>query len=230
MLKNKREEDVQRKVDSMRRRHIKGSVEYVNDHKLVCNEPLKNKGKWSEIFGNTNPIYIEIGMGKGDFIIENARTYPDINFIGIEKYSSVILSAVKKLEREEPIENLMLMRFDAMAITDVFAENEIDRVYLNFSDPWPKERYAKRRLTSDRFLPQYKEILKEGKFVQFKTDNVDLFAYSLESIEASTFEMTEQTKDLYHSAYIEGNIATEYEKKFVVLGHPIHYLRCKNVK
>lgn len=213
----------------MRLRNVKGAIDYVNQHPLVNQKPSDYKGRWSEFFGNDHPIHIEIGMGKGDFIIENAKTYPEINFIGIEKFSAVILRAVGKVESlEEPLPNLCLIRFDAVDLLDVFDENEISRVYLNFSDPWPKDRWAKRRLTYRGYLEKYHHILKKDGLLRFKTDNDALFDFSLEEIAGSVFKQTKMTRDLHHSEYLEGNIMTEYESKFVAKGMHINFVEAKN--
>ena len=135
----------------MRLRNVKGSRETIADNKYVVHDEESMKGKWSEFFGNTNPIHIEIGMGKGQFIMELARQNPDINYLGIEKYSSVLVRAIEKRKQEESMTNLYFIRMDAEYIENVFAENEVANIYLNFSDPWPKDRHAKRRLTSTHF-------------------------------------------------------------------------------
>jgi len=213
----------------MRLRHIKGANEHINQHPSVVLNPEVYKGRWQEYFNNQHPIFIEIGMGKGDFIIENARTYPEVNFIGIEKFSAVLLRGVQKVEElEEVPKNLCLLRFDAVDLLNIFDMNEIGRVYLNFSDPWPKDRWAKRRLTHRNYLKKYTTILPKGGIVRFKTDNTDLFRFSLEEIEGSTFEKTKETFDLYHSEYLEGNIMTEYEARFVQEDKPIHFVEIRN--
>lgn len=182
----------------------------------------KVKGHWNEVFGNDNPIRIEIGMGKGAFIMEQARRNPDVNFVGIEKYSSVLLRAIQKQE-EEQLPNLKLIRMDAEYITDVFAPGEVDTIYLNFSDPWPKARTAKRRLTSRVFLHRYEKILKPAGVVEFKTDNNDLFEFSLEEIEPAGWELVSMTRDLHNDEVMNaGNIMTEYETKFSTLGQKIN--------
>ncbi len=214
----------------MRLRNVKGAKEWVNNHHLVEQKPQKQKGRWSKFFANDNPIYIEIGMGKGDFIIENARRYPEINFIGIEKFSAVIMRAVEKVEAfEEDLPNLTLLRFNADDLLDIFEENEVSRIYLNFSDPWPKDRWAKRRLTHIGFLEKYSRILIENGLVRFKTDNPDLFDFSLEQIAASTYKKTKETRNLYESDFLEGNIMTEYESKFVQEGKAINFVEMMNV-
>ena len=165
----------------MRLRNVRGSREAIADSEFTINDFKEYKGKWREIFGNDNPIRIEIGMGKGKFITEMAMNNPDINYIGIEKYSSVLIRAVEK-RRELEIDNLFFIRMDAVEIEDAFEKGEIDRIYLNFSDPWPKDRHAKRRLTSRQFFERYDKILKDDGIIEFKTDNKDLFDFSLEEV------------------------------------------------
>ncbi|MDD6232773.1 tRNA (guanosine(46)-N7)-methyltransferase TrmB [Frisingicoccus sp.] len=207
----------------MRLRNVKGSRETIAANPLVIQNITEIKGHWQEIFKNTAPLYIEIGMGKGQFILEMARRNPDKNFIGIEKYSSVLVRALEKCE-ENPPENLRFIRMDAEMILDVFAPDEISGIYLNFSDPWPKDRHAKRRLTYRDFWNRYREILKKDGQVIFKTDNRPLFDFSLEEVEAAGWHLMNVTYDLHHSEYAEGNVMTEYEAKFSALGNPIHRL------
>ena len=203
----------------MRLRNIKNKEEILNNSKYIILNPKEYKGKWNNVFKNNNPIYIEIGMGKGKFILENALKYPNINFIGIEKYDSVIARAIKKIDERE-INNLKLIRIDANELNDVF-DKEIDLIYLTFSDPWPKDRHAKRRLTSTRFLERYDNILTPEGRVMFKTDNKDLFDFSLEQVEEAGWILENHTYDLHHSEYNEGNVMTEYEEKFSAKGNPI---------
>lgn len=208
----------------MRLRNITGSREYIADSDFVVHEPEKIKGNWGkEIFGNDNPIRVEIGMGKGKFIMELAKRNPDINYIGIEKYSSVLLRAIQKLEAmEEPLKNIIFIRFDAEYIEDIFANEEIDRIYLNFSDPWPKDRHAKRRLPSREYLKRYANILMKGHTVEFKTDNRPLFDFAVEEAKDTNVEIVALTYDLHNNAEMnEGNIMTEYEEKFSSIGNPI---------
>ena len=207
----------------MRLRNVKGSRETIATNPLVIQNITEIKGHWQEIFKNTAPLYIEIGMGKGQFILEMARRNPDKNFIGIEKYSSVLVRALEKCE-ENPPENLRFIRMDAEMILDVFAPDEISGIYLNFSDPWPKDRHAKRRLTYRDFWNRYREILKRDGQVIFKTDNRPLFDFSLEEVEASGWHLMNVTYDLHHSEYAKGNVMTEYEAKFSALSNPIHRL------
>lgn len=204
----------------MRLRNVRGSRETIAENEYVVHDPESYKGRWSEIFGNNNPIHIEIGMGKGKFLIQLAQQNPNINYIGIEKYSSVLIRAIEKRE-EIDINNLIFIRFDADYINDIFDVNEVARIYLNFSDPWPKDRHAKRRLTSKEFLARYDKILKEDGRVIFKTDNRGLFDFSLEQVELAGWKLENYTFDLHHSEYVEGNVMTEYEEKFSAMGNPI---------
>ncbi len=207
----------------MRLRNIRGSREAVAANEYVVQEPEKQKGKWKTLFGNTAPIHIEVGMGKGRFLMELAARNPQINYIGIEKYSSVLLRALEKRQETE-LSNLYFIRFDAEYITEIFDTEEVDRIYLNFSDPWPKDRHAKRRLTSKEFLGKYDKILKRDGEVMFKTDNRPLFDFSLEEAKLAGWELKEVTYDLHHSEYAESNIMTEYEERFSAEGNPIHRL------
>ena len=205
----------------MRLKNVKGAKDIINNGKYYIESPYNNIKKWKKIFNNNNPIYIEIGMGKGDFIIENALKYPNINFIGIEKFDSVIVRAIQKSNKLE-LNNLKLIRMDAQELEKVF-NHEIDLIYLNFSDPWPKDRHAKRRLTSPIFLNIYDKLFKNKKHIIMKTDNIDLFNYSLETLTENGYNITYKTNDL-HSIKEENNIMTEYEKKFVKKGIKINKL------
>ena len=204
----------------MRLRNVPGARETIIENKFSIQQPEQMKGKWAEVFQNDHPIHIEVGMGKGQFIIEMAKRNPEINYIGIEKYSSALVRAVEKLEDFEQ-NNLRLIRMDAENIEEVFDKDEVDRIYLNFSDPWPKDRHAKRRLTSTRFLERYNNILTPEGRVMFKTDNKDLFDFSLEQVEEAGWILENHTYDLHHSEYNEGNVMTEYEEKFSAKGNPI---------
>ncbi|MBQ7481833.1 MAG: tRNA (guanosine(46)-N7)-methyltransferase TrmB [Lachnospiraceae bacterium] len=210
----------------MRLRNITGSREFIAENKYVVHEPEKYKGCWNkEIFKNDFPIHIEIGMGKGRFITELASMNPDINYVGIEKYSSVLLRAIQKMEANE-LKNLVFIRMDAEYITDVFAGDEIDRIYLNFSDPWPKDRHAKRRLMSCNFLNRYTQIMKAGGVLEFKTDNRELFDFAIDEVPAAGWEILKLTYDLHNDGeMMKGNIMTEYEERFSAEGNPI----CKYV-
>ena len=204
----------------MRLRNNKNAKGILEESKYVVKSPESNKGKWSKVFGNNNPIEIEIGCGKGNFIIENALTYPDKNFIGIEMYDTVLMYAVNKVEKDIP--NLRFIRMDARLIDEVF-DKEIDLIYLNFSDPWPKTRNAKRRLTHERFLTVYDKIFKKDKKIFMKTDNVNLFEFSIESLSCYGYKLKNISLDLVNSNF-EGNIMTEYEKKFTEKGIKINRL------
>ena len=211
----------------MRLRNVKGSREKIEAYEYAINEPQTNKGMWTKVFGNDNPIHIEIGMGKGQFISTLAENNTHINYIGIEKFSSVLIRAIQKQEeRQTPLDNLRFIRFDAENICDIFDKNEVNRIYLNFSDPWPKERHAKRRLTSKEFLSRYEQILCDEGEIIFKTDNRSLFDFSLEQIEIAGWNLINYTNDLHNSEYVKGNVMTEYETKFVAMGTPINRLVC----
>lgn len=206
----------------MRLRNIPNASQKLakNERDFVAN-PKEYKGKWHELFGNNNPIHIEIGMGKGQFISQLALKNPNINYIGIEKFTSVLLRGSEKLE-EIDIHNVKLINVDALELKDIFDTGEIDQIYLNFSDPWPKNAHAKRRLTSNRFLPIYQDILKEDGEIHFKTDNRLLFEFSLESINNYGMLLKNISLDLHNSSF-EDNIMTEYEEKFSKFG-PIYRL------
>ena len=205
----------------MRLRNVKGSRETIAANEYVVHTPEEYKGKWHEFFGNENPIHIEVGMGKGKFIMELAKQNTDINYIGIEKYSSVLVRALEKRPELET-DNLVFIRMDAENIVDVFEKDEVAQIYLNFSDPWPKDRHAKRRLTSVQFLARYDQFLVPDGRVIFKTDNRPLFDFSLEQVEEAGWILENHTFDLHHSEYVEGNVMTEYESKFVAEGKPIN--------
>ena len=201
----------------MRLKHIKNADQIIASSPFIVAEPWEYKGKWKELFGNDNPIEIEIGTGKGKFIIGKATANPDINYIGMEKYDSPLVSAVKKLE-EANLPNLKLICYDALGIENIF-DKEIDKIYLNFSDPWPKKRHAKRRLSSPIFLAKYDNLFKGNKVIEMKTDNDDLFEYSVEMVLENGYSAEEI--DTNHFA----DIRTEYEDKFINLGKNINYIR-----
>ena len=217
----------------MRLRNIKGCREVIAASPYVIAPERQERtsfetryqwsvqGNWNHVFGNDHPVRIEIGMGKGAFLMELARRTPDINYVGIEKYSSVLLRAVQKQEQEE-LANIRLIRMEAENIRDVFAPNEVDRIYLNFSDPWPKDGHAQRRLTSRRFLERYDGVLRPGGIIEFKTDNPELFDFSLEEINPEKWEIIALTRDLHNDPELSwGNIMTEYETRWSAEGKPI---------
>lgn len=205
----------------MRLRNVPGARDVMAANEYVFTEPEGMAGTWSQVFGNSNPIHIEIGMGKGRFITTLAGMNPDINYVGIEKYSSVLLRAVEKQD-ELNLPNLRFIRMDAENITSVFGKEEVDRIYLNFSDPWPKDRHAKRRLTSRQFFARYNEILKSTGRVEFKTDNRPLFDFSVEEVNEAGWKLSVCTYDLHNDEKLmEGNVMTEYEERFSSQGNPI---------
>lgn len=195
-------------VIKLRLKNVKNAYSIIKEGKYYIENYHDYFGKWSTYFNNNNPIYIEIGMGKGKFILENAIKYPNINFIGIEKFDSVIVRAIQK-SNEYELNNLVLIRMDAEKIDEVFSK-EVSKIYLNFSDPWPKARHEKRRLTSNVFLKKYDSIFKNDKIIEMKTDNIDLFDFSLESLTTYGYDIINKTNDLND----DNNILTEYEEKF----------------
>ena len=206
----------------MRLRNVTGSREVIASSRFVVHEPFEQRGKWNEVFGSSNPIQIEIGMGKGQFMMQLAAQNPEINYIGIEKYSTVLLRAVQKMEVQE-ITNLRLIRMDAEEICEVFGKGEVSKIYLNFSDPWPKDRHAKRRLPSRQFLTRYDEILEVQGQLEFKTDNRELFDFAVEELAPAGWKARVITYDLHGDrALMEGNVMTEYEEKFSAIGNPIY--------
>ena len=202
----------------MRLRNVKNKDNIMAMGRYYIDNPMDYKGIWNNVFSNNNPIYIEIGMGKGDFIVENAKNNPDINYIGIEKYDSVIVRAIQK-SNELELDNLRLIRLDAIFLDKVF-DKEVDLIYLNFSDPWPKDRHEKRRLNSYNFLSIYDKIFKDRARIEMKTDNIDLFNYSLGSLENYGYDICYVTNDLHKENVY--NVMTEYEKKFSSLGVKIN--------
>lgn len=207
----------------MRLRNVKNKEEILNNSKYLIKNPEENIGKWNELFSNNNPIYIEIGMGKGKFIIENAIKYPNINFIGIEKFDSVLAKSLPKIP--EGLSNLLIIRLDALNIEKVFSK-EISRIYLNFSDPWPKTRHSLRRLSSRVFLEKYDKIFENTCEIYMRTDNQPLYIYSLESFSQYGYGLSEISFNL-HSTALEELITTEYEDKFSSKGMPIYSVIAK---
>ena len=211
----------------MRLRNIPGADDVIRRHPIAVKESKEYKGKWNTLFENENPIHIEIGMGKGQFILTLAKQNPQINYIGIERYSSVLLRALEKFDTEEFCEltNVRFICMDAMELPDVFEAEEVEKIYLNFSDPWPKKRHARRRLTSTVFFAQYDKVLAKDGVVEFKTDNRPLFEFSIEQVEEAGSKLLGSTFDLHHDAAMnQGNVMTEYEEKFSAQGNPIHKL------
>lgn len=208
----------------MRLRNIPGADSVIASSPYVVHEPEKQKGCWHEVFGNDQPIHIEVGMGKGRFLTEMAVRNPNINYVGIERYTSVLLRALQRREQlalEFP--NLRYLCIDATLLPDIFAAGEVAKIYLNFSDPWPKERHARRRLPSIEFLNRYEKILIPGGKVEFKTDNQALFDFALEQRELAGWNLDACTRNLHGDAKMnEGNVMTEYEEKFSALGNPIY--------
>ena len=230
-------------VRIMRLKNIPAARPAIEASPFCVTEGSGMAGRWRGIFktateadpsadqspsAEPRPLHIEIGMGKGKFIMALAKSHPEIDYLGIEKYESVMYRGLQKFEKEDPIlQNLRFFRADAELINQYFAPGEVDRIYLNFSDPWPKGRHAKRRLTSPAFLTRYDQILANGGRIEFKTDNTLLFEYSVETVMASpVWQITALTRDLHHDPEMNrGNIMTEYEEKFSALGNPI----CKMV-
>ena len=214
----------------MRLRNIPGAQDAILESPYVVQEPQTKKGHWGEVFAKKQPLHIEVGMGKGRFLMDLARLHPDINYIGIEMYDSVLLRALQKREELEEngevYSNLFFMRVDARLLPEIFEKGEVDKIYLNSSDPWPKARHAKRRLTSREFLARYDQILVPDGKVEFKTDNKELFEFSLEEVEEAGWNLEASTFDLHHNEeMVQGNVMTEYEEKFSSMGNPI----CKMV-
>ena len=203
-----------------KKKNCAARIERCGDIRIT--DPENHKGKWNEVFGNDNPIHVEIGCGKGSFIVGMAKMYPDVNFIAIEKVEDVIVMAMEKAIANE-IENVRFMDLDAERIEEFFEKGEIQRIYLNFSDPWKKGKQAKRRLTHKNFLDRYKKVLNSGDYIWFKTDNQKLFEFSLNSFCAEGFKLRNITLDLHNSGF-EGNVITEYEQRFMDLGQPIYRL------
>ncbi len=207
----------------MRLRNVKGANEIIENSLYIIKNYHEYKSKYNILFGNNNPIHIEIGMGKGDFIINMAKKYPNINFIGIEKFDSVLVRAIEKIDEDIP--NLRFIRMDATDIESVFY-NEVDTLYLNFSDPWPKNRHEHRRLTSERFLRRYDNLFVKDKKIIMKTDNRKLFEFSIISFTNYGYKIEELSLDMY-SDNIKENVQTEYEKKFHEKGYPIYRISIK---
>ncbi len=206
----------------MRLRNVKNKDIIMNNSLYLIKNYQDYKGKWKELFGNDNPIYIEIGMGKGKFIIENAKMYPEINFIGIEKYDSVIAKGLQKIP--DGLNNLIMIRANALEIDDIFY-NEVDRIFLNFSDPWPKNRHHLRRLSSKIFLEKYDKVFKSDcKEIFMRTDNQELYTFSLVNFSEYGYVLKKISFDLHNDDM--PLITTEYEDRFSSKGMPIYYVEC----
>ncbi|MDB8437248.1 tRNA (guanosine(46)-N7)-methyltransferase TrmB [Turicibacter sanguinis] len=209
----------------MRLRKVKGAAETIAAHpNIVVQNEKKLKGNWQSVFEKEQPLYIEVGMGKGQFVIGMAQKNPHLNFIGIEKFDSVMVRALEKVIEAGELPNLKLLKIDADELTEIFEENEVAGVYLNFSDPWPKPRHAKRRLTHENFLKLYQTIMKEDGAIRFKTDNRLLFEYSLASLSQYGMILQDVALDLHKREDLEWNVMTEYEQKFSAKGQPIYRL------
>ncbi|GLY10311.1 tRNA (guanosine(46)-N7)-methyltransferase TrmB [Pseudobacillus badius] len=210
----------------MRLRHKPWAKEKIEAYpQYIVPNPEDYRGNWKEVFHNDNPIYIEVGTGKGQFVTEMAKAHPDVNFIGVELYESVIVTALDRLIEAE-LPNVKLLNADARNLAQYFAKGDVSRVYLNFSDPWPKKRHDKRRLTYRTFLKLYEDIMPDGGEIHFKTDNQGLFEYSLQSFSAYGMLLTFLSLDLHKSDF-EGNIMTEYEEKFSQKGQRIYRVEAK---
>ena len=210
----------------MRLRNVKNKQEIMDASSYLIIDPKQYYGKWNNLFNNSNPIHIEIGAGKGNFIINKAIQNPNINFIGIEKFDSVLARCLQKIP--DDLNNLKIVRMNALEIEEVF-DHEVDTIYLNFSDPWPKKRWHKRRLTSDVFLEKYDSVFKNDNHIIQKTDNRDLFEYSVISLSNYGYIIKDFSLDLHNSS-IEGNIMTEYEERFSKKGNPIYYIEVTKEK
>lgn len=209
----------------MRQRKVRNEEERLAEHhRYLVEDPQAKKGNWREVFENENDIYAELGCGKGKFIMTLAEQNPDRNYIAIEGRGSIILRALEKAAREG-LTNIVFIKEYIKDVTEYFEENELSGIYLNFSDPWPKDRHAKRRLTHSRYLDGYRKVLKEGGCVEFKTDNVELFAFAEGEFESSGMKLLESTGDLHSSELHAKNVTTEYEDKFRSDGKKINY--CK---
>ena len=209
----------------MRRRNVKNAQSRIDNHlDLVIKNPQDYRGKWQELFNNHSPIYLEIGMGKGKFLLEHANHNPNINYIGLEKFDSVIVQAVEKISLSR-LSNIKLINEDATKILEFFDQKEIQKIYLNFSDPWPKNRHEKRRLTHKNFLKKYESILNGD--LEMKTDNQTFFEYSLISFNQEQWKFLDLSLDLHHRSVDETIISTEYEERFIKKGNQIYFLKTK---
>ncbi|UFJ39358.1 tRNA (guanosine(46)-N7)-methyltransferase TrmB [Brevibacillus humidisoli] len=205
----------------MRLRNIPGAEEALRQYPVFVEDPTAYRGRWQERFGNDHPLHLEIGCGKGRFITTLAEQHPEINFIALEVKAEVIYRTAQRTEKR-PIPNLALVQYNATLLPDLFAEQELDRIYLNFSDPWPKRRHHKRRLTYAGFLRMYKQVLKPHGEIHLKTDNEKLFEYSLNQFSEERFQLRHITFDLHQSPFAEQNVMTEYEERFASRGQRIY--------
>lgn len=211
----------------MRLRNIPHAEGTIHNHWAVIRRPKAQKGCWEQVFCNKNPVHIEIGMGKGLFLLQLAAGHPKINYVGIERYPSVLLRALEKFDTDQfkALKNIRFVCMDASEISEVFSHSEVEKIYLNFSDPWPKARHAKRRLTSMEFLKRYEDVLIQGGNLEFKTDNTELFDFSIEQVEEAGWKLEGYTYDLHHHDLMNsGNVRTEYEEKFSAKGNLINKL------
>lgn len=207
----------------MRLRNIPEAQEIVRDSPFVIQEPCRLRGRWRDVWDNDHPIHLEVGMGKGRFLMEMSLRHTEIDHVGMEMYDSVLLRAIQRRQAmEEVIENLYFVCADARLLPEIFGEKEIQKIYLNFSDPWPKARHAKRRLTSRQFLRKYGQILSPDGTIEFKTDNEDLFAFSLQEIKETGWTLLDHTYDLHgDKERSRENVMTEYEERFSSQGNKI---------
>lgn len=210
-------------MNALRLRYVEGGHERLQNHDKVITKPEEYKGRWGRLFQNNNPIHVEFGSGRGGFIVGMAEKNKNINYLAFERNSKVIIRGLNKLS-EKPDENFYFVHSDIKKVEEIFNDNEVERVHLNFSDPWPKKRHAKRRLTYRKFLALYKKILVPKGELHFKTDNNGLFDFSIEELNEAGWKINMVTRDLHNSEYVKGNVMTEYEEKFVKKGQAINKL------
>jgi len=209
----------------MRQRKVKNVGERLAEYAdYLIENPSLMKGKWKNAFGNDNKIFLELGCGKGQFIVAKAKENKELNFIGAEGQPTIVLRALEKASKEEVV-NARFMTGFVRDITEVFEEDELSGVFLNFSDPWPKDRHSKRRLSHKNFLEGFRKVSKAGSILEIKTDNEELFEFTLGQIEMMGFEIMELTRNLHHSECASKNITTEYEDKFKACGKKIQYVK-----